>query len=113
MMKEEKKTGWQKAEGHIIKWMVGVAGGSILIAISFYFNTNYVMGQNTATNVEQSKDIKLIKDEVVKIKTVPVINQQQIKSIKKDVDRIEKATDKMGEKIDKMMELLLTIKNQN
>lgn len=98
---------------NIVKWLVGLALTCLVTAVGFYFNTNYVMAQNTATNIEQTRDIKLIKDEVQKIKTVPVINQQQIKSIKKDVERIEKSTDKMSDKIDKMMELLIKMNNKN
>jgi len=107
----EKKTVWENVEQHIIKWMVGIALASILTAVTFYFNTNYVMAQNSDTNREQTKDIKVIKEQIQIIKTVPVVNQQQIQSIKKDVARIEKATDKMNDKIDKMMELLVVIKN--
>jgi len=109
----DKLSVWETVEQHIIKWMIGIALASILTAVTFYFNTNYVMGQAVDTNLEQSKDIKLIKDDLQKIKTIPVINQQQIQSIKKDVARIEKATDKMNDKIDKMMELLIGIKNKN
>ena len=97
----------------IIGWIVGSLLTAIVGLTAFYFNTNYVTAQNTTTNKEQSLDIKKIKDDVSKIKTVPVINQLQIKVIKEDVKRIERSTDKMNDKIDKMIEILIEIKTKS
>jgi uncharacterized protein HemX len=80
---------------------------------TFYFSTQHVTAQNTKDILEQKIDVKKIKDDVSKIKTVPVINQLQIQAIKKDVNRIEESTKEMGKKIDKMMEILLVIKARN
>lgn len=106
-MTEPKKSGWKIAEGHIIAWMVGFALTAITIAVTFYFNTNHVMAQNTRDIENQGLDIKKIKDDIEKIKTVPVLNQLQIKGIKKEVARIEAHTEKIDEKLDKVVELLI------
>ena len=109
------KSVWKKVEDHLIKWIVGVAGTAIVIAVAFYFNTNHVMAQNGKDIIDikkqqdtQSRDIKKIKDDLSDLKMTPVVNQEQIKSIKKDVSKIEKNQDDMDKKIDKILELLLS-----
>lgn len=111
-MNNDKNPIWKIVETHLIKWMLGIATGGIVVAVVFYFNTSYVMAQNTETNKKQAKDISKIKDDVESIKTVPTLNQKDITQVKKDVDRIEKKTDKIDDKLDKMMVILIELKQK-
>ena len=100
----------------IIGWIVGSLLTAIVGLTAFYFNTNYVTAQN-------SLDIKQIKSEVKKVTTVPVLNQNKIKNIEKDVSRIEKnqkdnhkevkeTQKEMRKELQKITELLYQIKSQ-
>ena len=117
MNNKEKPSRWQRLENHLVKWLVGLAGTSICVAVGFYFNTNYVMAQNT-------KDIKELKTEVQKVTNVPVLNQSKIKNIEKELREFKvtqkenhkenkEALKEMRKEQQKMMELLYQIKRQN
>lgn len=112
-----KTSRWQTLENHLIKWLIGLATTSIVVAVGFYFNTNIVLAQNT-------KKIDSLEVEVKKVTTVPVLNQTKIKNIEKELKEF-KATQKenhqenkeslkeMRKQQLKMMELLYQIKNQS
>jgi len=105
------------AKRTFVNWIVGFFLTSTVGLTAFYFNTNYVIAQN-------SSGIKEIKEDVKKVTTVPVLNQNKIKNIEKDISRIEKAqkenhkenreTQKeMRKELQKITELLFQIKRQN
>ena len=110
MNQEEKKliTG---VKHKLLSWFLGLALTAIVTAVGFYFNTSHVMAQNSADIKLQKEDIKKIRNDISTIKTVPVINQFEIKSIKDDVKRIENSVDEIENKTNRIMELLLQIKN--
>lgn len=110
---EEKATKWQKIETHLIKWMLGIATTGIITSVGFYFNTNYVMSQNTS-------DIKVLKEEIKKVTTVPVLNQNKIRNIEKEIKEFKETykennrenkenIKEMRKEMQKMMELLYQI----
>lgn len=101
----------------IVKWIIGFFLTSCVGLTGFYFNTQYVTAQNT-------KDIKDIKDEVKKVTTVPVLNQNKIKNIQKELTEFKetyKENDKenkesikeMRKEMQKMIELLYQIRNSS
>jgi len=115
-MDTKKQMYWDKLESHLIKWLIGLAGSSILVAVGFYFNTNYVLGQNT-------NDIKELKADIKDVKTVPVLNQNKIKNIEKELkelkekqkenhQEVKEDIKEMRKEQQKMVELLYQIKNK-
>jgi len=105
------------AKKTFVNWIVTFFCASAIGLTAFYFNTNYVIAQN-------SSGIKEIKEDVKKVTTVPVLNQNKIKNIEKDVARIEKAqkenhnetreTQKeMRKEMQKILEVLYQIRQQN
>jgi len=105
------------AKSTFIKWIIGTILTAIVGLTAFYFNTSYVIAQNTS-------DIKEIKTEVKKVTTVPVLNQSKIKNIEKELKEFKErqkenhkenkeALKEMRKEQQKMMELLYQIKRQN
>ena len=78
----------------------------------FYFQTTYVTAQNSESIDENKKAIQIVSKKIDEIKTIPVVNQQQINAIKQDVKRIEKNTDRLADRMEKIVELLIRIDNK-
>ena len=68
-------------ENHIVKWLIGTFITSIGVAITFYFDANYTMAQNT-------RDIKEVKAIVKTIDTTPTINTLKIHQVKKEMSEL-------------------------
>ncbi len=113
----QKQSRWQTLENHLVKWLLGLATTSIVVAVGFYFNTSYVLAQNTS-------DILELKTEVKKVTTVPVLNQNKIKNIEKELKEFKEAykenhkeskesIKEMRKEQQKMLEVLYQIRNQN
>ena len=105
------------AKKTFVNWIVTFFCASAIGLTAFYFNTNYVIAQN-------SNDISEIKSEVKKINTIPALNQNKIKNIEKDIARIEKAQSEnhketretqkeMRKEMQKILEVLYQIRQQN
>ena len=101
----------------IITWIVGSLLTAVVGLTAFYFNTNYVTAQN-------STDVKEIKMELKKVTTVPVLNQNEISNIKKELKEFKQdqkennkdqkdSTKEMRKELKKITELLYQIKNQS
>jgi len=71
------------AKNKAISVLVGLFIAGVVALVFFYFTGTAALAQNTT-------DIKELKAEIKKVTTVPVLNQTEIKHIKKDVARIEK-----------------------
>ena len=96
------------------KWLIGFFLTSCVGLTGFYFNTTYVTAQNT-------KDINEIKSEVKKVTTVPVLNQNKIKNIAKELTELKdrqkenhkenkESIKEIRKEQQKMLELLYQIK---
>jgi len=112
-----KKTVWDKVENHLIKWLIGTAGATVLLAIAFYFNTNMVLAQNT-------ESINSVKADMKTIKNVPVINQTKIENVERTIKELKVNQHEFQQETKlsindlrrqnlKMLELLYQIKQQN
>ena len=113
----KKSTVWEKVESHLIKWLIGTAGASVLLAIGFYFNTNIVMAQHT-------ESIKAVQADMKTIKNVPVINQTKIENVERTIKELKVNQHEFQQETKlsiedlrrqnlKMLELLYQIKQQN
>ncbi|MBV1952557.1 MAG: hypothetical protein KUG64_10250 [Cycloclasticus sp.] len=105
------------ARNKAISVVVGLFITGVVALVIFYFTGTAALAQNSAS-------IKEIKVDLKTVKTVPVLNQNKIKNIQKELKELKEAQKEFQKETKlsikemrkeqlKMLELLYQIKNQN
>lgn len=108
---------FKSAKETIVKWLLTFFLTSSVGLTAWYFNTNAVIAQNTDS-------IRKIELEIKKVTTVPVLNQNKIQNIEKELQEFKldvkanqkenrESTKEMRKQLQKITELLFQIKQQN
>ena len=113
MNAKEEKDLIQSTKKQIIGSLVAVLVSGVIGLTAFYFQTSYVTAQNTKEIVESKADLKELKKETKNITTVPLLNQSEIRNIKKQVEEVKDDVKEMRKEQQKVLELLYQIKRQN
>lgn len=87
-MNIEDKSFWKNIESHILKALSTLFIGGIVAFVSFYYNTNSALGQ-------QSNDLKKVEKKIDDINVIPKINRMNINQVQLKIKSLEDKVETM------------------